>query len=255
MKLTSFCLVFLVSFSLLPTFSCRNKCKGVTPTSADFDMSEVYLDEYVPMINGDTLLQGANGVTVKFKANDETAKEFQWKIGTDARVFTKKEFSLDFDILSTIEVMLIVKKDVDPMCAANDDGIDTIKKSFTILPIERSLAYGIYNGFLTDNPLDTFNFSLAYYPMEDGANYDNFPKGCFARQKSDHYVGMRYKGFFLSNTVPTYANPTGNSACIKPYNTVATLQKDGKTLEFTFKQWSDAQQKGVQKTFIGKKIK
>jgi hypothetical protein len=240
-----------MSFSLLSIFSCKDKCKGVTPTSADFDMSEEYLDEYVPMVDGDTLLQGANGVTVKFKANDATAKEFQWKIGTDPRVFTKKEFTLDFDVLSTIDVTLIAKKDIDPMCSGTDDGIDTIKKKFTVLPIEKSLAYGVYNGFLTDNPSDTFNFSLAYYPTEDFANYDNLPKGCFARQKSDHAVGMRYKGFFLSKDVPTKPN----GVCIQAYSSLATLQKDGKTLEFTFKQWSDTQQKGIQKTFIGKKIK
>jgi hypothetical protein len=243
----------LVLFAVLITAACCKKdpCANQTATSADFDMSQVYLNEYVPMINGDTLLEGANGVTIKFKATDSTAKEYKWKIGTDPRVFTQKEFKLDFGAFNTIDVTLIITKDIDPLCAGTDDGVDTIRKVFTVLPIEKSLAYGVYNGFLTDNPLDTFNFTLAYFPTEDFANYDNLPKGCFARQKSDHAVIMRYKGFFLGKDVPTKPN----GSCIQAYNSLATLQNDYKTLEFTFKQWSDVQQKGIQKTFIGKKIR
>ena len=133
-----------------PSCTNYNPCKNVQETKADFWQHLPEFERFKDMwsYRPDYLdFLGSNGVALTV----DTAKQYEyieWQIGSEKiynqRIVTRTNFPENEDI----PITLIVKNKPNKICLPNDDGIDTITKTY------RTYSRNNYDylGFLT-NPL------------------------------------------------------------------------------------------------------
>lgn len=134
--------VLLASFVFI-IFSCKKEqpqpnnglknCDCAHQVNANFSIEEiasvVNQDQY--LTETDTIYAGKN---VRFYAKEDSA-EYTWYIGSE--VLTTREVKRYFSSAYagiTIPISLVVKKKPNSICFPNDDGYDSISKSFYIVP-------------------------------------------------------------------------------------------------------------------------
>lgn len=134
--------VILASFVFI-IFSCKKEqpqpnnglknCDCAHQVNANFSIEEiasvVNQDQY--LTETDTIYAGKN---VRFYAKEDSA-EYTWYIGSE--VLTTREVKRYFSSAYagiTIPISLVVKKKPNSICFPNDDGYDSISKSFYIVP-------------------------------------------------------------------------------------------------------------------------
>jgi hypothetical protein len=151
-------------------------CWRETPVSAEFTiMQGLGYNEQRRYFEGDTFRTGF----VRLQAL-QNLDSYEWHIGSDNRVFSEKTIELNYSPnTGWIDVMLIGKKKHKTGCLL-DDGIDTIQKSFYLVPRDSILLKGKYRGISLSEPLDTFEFEFMYdfstNPFSIGLSH--FPNGC-----------------------------------------------------------------------------
>lgn len=244
--------VFILAICLIFCGSCKDECKNQLGTSADFDIETLFAghaeDEYI-LVNSDTVRKGA---VVRFKAKDSTA-QYEWKIGHDPRKFSNQSVSLEFDIVGTIPITLMVQKMVDKKCFPNDDGKDTIQKSFTV--VDKTLAPirvgQILEGYVTSRPQEIFRITLQD-DISVGPFLNNFPNGCFRPLVETsrghlqvHTVNYRYFRF------GTFEHLETKWACPVPYGW-GKVDTDQSSVKLTYQIQDTARKKIISETFIGK---
>jgi hypothetical protein len=110
----------------------QDPCACASEVSADFDILERHIQlANSPLILTDHVL-GAGSKQVRFRAKEEDA-EYTWYIGLD--IETERETFKNFGpqwIGSTIPITLVVKKEPNNICFPEDDGYDSITKTFNI---------------------------------------------------------------------------------------------------------------------------
>lgn len=154
-------------FLLFVIVSCGKKdapvdpCAGAKPFKADFYIQEQVGDS---LIKTDKVMQYA---FVVFEAFDNYTS-FKWKIGDDARSFTDKKVRLLFtDSIPNVSVQLIATRKADP-CFPNDKMIDTITKSFSVIPWRKCPLIGTYIGTFQSNKTKIDTVKLLLLPQPDG---------------------------------------------------------------------------------------
>lgn len=151
MKLITW-LSFIVFFGLT---SCKkiqpqfpqpvNPCDCQKPVSADFvigESFEVVNGEWV-FIPTDTTLHSRS---VNFRTIDE-ADEYKWNIGFGT--YNTRNVNLFFDeqnMNSTISVTCVVRKTPNTYCFPNDDGYDSIVKTFRVSQYPQIIGDYVYLG-------------------------------------------------------------------------------------------------------------
>jgi len=123
-------------------FACRKEqmeignaedpCDCASEVSADFDILERHIQlAQSEFIVTDHVL-GGGSKQVRFRAIEKDA-EYKWFIGLDVEVEkeTFKNFGSQW-IGSTIPITLVVKKEPNLICFPDDDGYDSITKTFNI---------------------------------------------------------------------------------------------------------------------------
>ncbi len=205
-------------------FSCSDEpvkpdpCSGKHPVTAEFKMYEQL--KYDTLYTTDTSLQYN---FVHFKAVGDYDK-YEWQIGLDDSVFTHKEVKLRFnEAYGPINIRLIVKGKPDTTCFPDDDGIDTVNKTLTVVSWHPGLStnhvgsalVGRYKGATIGNPLDTFIVEIKHDTAYDNGEIisrhyyiNNMPKGCKGIGPYDHStprgsitMGYRALRFALCNSV------------------------------------------------------
>lgn len=153
-------------------------CWRETPVSAEFTiMQGLGYNEQRRYFPGDTFETGF----VRLQALQKL-DSYEWHIGSDNRVFSGQTVELNYSPnTGWINVMLIGKKKHRTGCLPDDDGIDTIQKSFYLVPFDTSLVKGIYRGVSLSQPLDTFEFEfkVGWFGNHHYDGPSQFPKGCF----------------------------------------------------------------------------
>ena len=173
----------------LIVFGCRKEqpqlinptadCDCAEEVSADFEIREQEaLQQFNPMgTNTDTIFHTKN---VIFKALEENA-EYTWYLGNE--VITEKEFGRYFSDVwagQTIDVSLVVKKNPNSICLPNDDGYDSIHKSFYVQTMSAydETYFENNNTFLEGtyrvaalNSIDSFEVNIDYLVSSAGNNY------------------------------------------------------------------------------------
>lgn len=158
-----------------PQKSDPNPCLNTTEFKADFKIEEQVGNNWV---ESDTMLINY----IRFRATADY-DSYRWTVGNDNRVFTTKQFGLQFsraEIGQEIEVTLIATGKKTP-CFPNDDGIDTLRKKIRLIDGKQSTIVGEYEGYVEGRPNDIFTVKIQYildYDNEPWYFIRNINKGC-----------------------------------------------------------------------------
>ncbi|PWH85614.1 hypothetical protein [Brumimicrobium oceani] len=149
-------ILLLTSVFLLVLFSCKkdqleikktaDPCECASEVSADFVIEEqLYNVPHYDWVETDTAF---NETELQFRALEENA-EYKWYIGIEE--FETKTASRYFSnqwIGNNIPITLVVKKEPNKTCFPNDDGYDSITKTFFVsqYPIENGVNQDIEFG-------------------------------------------------------------------------------------------------------------
>jgi hypothetical protein len=116
-----------------------------------------------------------SNTTIEFKANQTNALSYAWSFPNGQNTSDKATFSLGIrnNFGNTIPIQLIVKYKPDKKCFPNDDGIDTLQKSFYIVEYDKEAAWvGIFRGHNEDKPNHTFEIIIKFIPeLTDSMKY------------------------------------------------------------------------------------
>jgi hypothetical protein len=178
--------------------TCRDKepdpCKDLKPFEANFTIEEAIEDT---TFVSDTCLVN-RFVVFRAKAGYDS---YEWTVGSDSRTFKDSVFALYFENpASGIQVRLIAKKKPNTACFPQDNGIDTLTKSLTIVKPEQVVIPGVYRGALVSNPADVFEVRIEQHPLYP-SHYDiyNINKGCNQGWQVEERLG--YSGIYFDNSV------------------------------------------------------
>jgi hypothetical protein len=182
-------------------------CANVTPIAKDFQMYMIVTnpvgyetDTFMVPQQIDTFYGSQMYLdflpAITFDAGLIDAKAFNWKIGDDPRIFTKNKFYLSFNTphnsVDKINVSLFRERYTD-VCLPNDNGKDTIQKSFYIANDQKipPPQVGRFKGYVVGQEQDTFSIHIYYGPKAEFYLIDNFPKGASV---DNPIVSGGYKG-------------------------------------------------------------
>lgn len=150
-----------------------NPCEGKEPFAADFTIEEKVGD--TSFVTDKALAPGY----VFFKAQGDY-DSVRWIIGGPQNTSTKLQHVLYFENPEgSINVTFIGYRKPDTQCFPNDNGIDTVQKTFTVIRRDQNAdIVGNFFGYNESNPADTFTVSVIYYDDVWGYFVKNLPKNC-----------------------------------------------------------------------------
>lgn len=177
--------------------------------------------------------------SISFTANDNY-DSYEWKIGDDNSTYTTKSCSTIFlTAEGDVTVRLIAKGKKNPY-APNDDGVDTVYKTFKVMEWGKSQTIGEYEGYVEGRPNDKFTVTVKHINIDFYSKYfiKNIQKGCVGyntpsgidpanyNQGIDNcYPGGKVLYFNWQNTV------IGN--CRQPKGMVKMLNKNTIIVDYT----------------------
>ena len=209
-------ILLLTSVFLLALFSCKkdqlelkktkDPCSCASEVSADFVIEESSGGFIGDLTETDTILKNK---WVYFTALEKDAV-YKWYIGVE--VFTEHSANRYFDdtwVGSNIPITLVVKKDPNSTCFPNDDGYDSITKSFNVskYPISTGVPFsdveagpieGMYRVKSSHLP-DSFDIEVNITTGGQGGNlgryfnitnYNGFGDSCIEQSE---VKGMNYR--------------------------------------------------------------
>lgn len=155
---------------------CQNydPCYGIQEIKADFEIGQIFSARLSPLADPyQAFVQDSifpRVCSIKFKANLEGAK-YKWILG--AEVIEKKEFSRVFiEPAGEISVTLMVEKEPNSSCHPQDDGRDTLTKTFKLVEYCDLQSVGAYRGLIDDSK-DSITWKLLMVDASFG-KYTNF---------------------------------------------------------------------------------
>lgn len=196
-------LMFVFLFLLVSsTFYCKDDdmdpcdIEGIEPISAAFTTSHnLGFQDSIRRIESDTFVTGRN---IIFSAK-QNGLSYKWIIGSDARVFEEKEFSLRFDNVAgeNVPIQLIVEGEPDLECFPEDDGRDTLFREIHFVDANECPIFGMYRGVMGSMPNDTFIIDIQYILPDGDTNIDNLPNGCIREDFDKVSFLVTYRDFHI----------------------------------------------------------
>lgn len=197
--------------------------------------------------------------TVVFAA-DPAYSSYEWKVGSDARTFTKQQFSVEFTQPVRVTVQLIGHRTPNTACFPMDKGVDTLRRVLTVLPpspvaIPHTAIEGKFQGATTDAPTDTFTIRIFRGPNLNDPTQEriylfNVNKGCQVPGRPALVV-HGYQGFDFYQDVPGF--PFNGCKLVSGSGALDLMDRRQIRLDYT-EQDNGASPKH-NKTFIGRRIK
>ena len=222
-------------------------CEGKTPVTADFDIyfngydkiKKIYFNYYT-----DTILVW-DRVTFEAKGDYEY---YEWQLGDDPTIYNEKTEIFQFkEAWGELKMRLIVKNPPDTLCFPDDDGIDTVYKTITVIDRDSAAIIGSYIGYHTSDTLDTFIVDVKYEGMDRGLVFYNINRGFHL---PDHFNGNIVQINWLNKFAMMKGDYTYGFGCQSP-DGYAELQEDNKTLIVNYEAGPYDDRKEY--TFIGVK--
>ena len=235
---------------------CKTPCEDITnPECENYDPCHAQTNAAFIVI--DSLGYGTNDVGhtfvtdtfwqnkyIRFRALHDNAT-YEWKIGSDPHIWTKKEFNLYFDeaAVGNISVRLVTTSPPNADCPG-DDGRDTSYRTIYVFPgsltdLWESLPmFGTFTGYDTDNPDVLYDVSIN---VLDSLGHFGYLIGLNNCLDNTYDFLASYRGFvWESDNIINCSNPKG----------YATLGDDLKTLTILY---NVGEVGGIrtEKTFIG----
>ena len=188
----------ILSFlGLLTLAGCQHKdpdpCAAQTPTSAAFTMQEQLgiLGKFRRFQVDSAIASGI--VPVVFTALDSTAEVYEWRIGTESQPRLGRSIVLGFqNPYDAVDIRLTVKKQPNPHCFPDDDGVDAQQQKLVIIPREESPIIGVYEGYNLSAPGNRFRITI------ESGGILNLPRGCRYDLRNDFLLGARSVYVFSS---------------------------------------------------------
>jgi hypothetical protein len=200
-------------YTLILTISILLGCCKDEPECSSSMETKAYFEGYntenlklwqeikYPLIENDT-----NWAHMTFVAkNIENATYYKWIIGAEEIENTPTVFRQGFPRNVLVPITLIVKKTPNKNCFPNDDGIDTLTKTYYFTDKQRRWyredgSYLYFRGSFSHKPMDSFTF---YLSADRGIRINrmdtiyDFPcKG----DKMMHYLGENKYNSFIGQT-------------------------------------------------------
>jgi hypothetical protein len=258
MKLKLFALATL---GILGLTTCSEPCPEKI-NHADFTLST----------NGIMTDTFASPSSIHLKANYPNAISYAWSFPNGQNTSNKSSF--DIGIVNNegndIPVQLIVKYPPDTKCFPNDDGIDTLKKSFHILKRGGLPAWmGTFRGYSEDNPKHLFDVTiLETPPLTDsmrtvctscclgrcytGLRLFNLPEGC-GGGRTDIYIPVPIIDYNFASYYDFEFGLDFEAGNCK-YSSGKGIITPDRNIRIDYYYMGD-NEKIISKRFIGKKIK
>lgn len=263
---------FIVGIAVLIASGCKDKCKDPTdpdcpnynpchdfePASAEFKMLDIPTPTYNWSCDGqpprnlefevDTIFGIDTEIT--FRALHQ-ADKYEWRVGSDARVWTTKEFALTFgpEAIGQIQVQLITEKRAMPRCGGTEFTRDTLTRNLIVkgLPDNPyvngwSLIFGKWQGFNEDSPAAIFDLEIT--PGFPFCRLDGLFPACV--NKPLHVgIDLRYM-YIVKEYVAECRNVCG----------LGFLQPDNRTLiiDYYYEEPPGPSGQRVKKKFVGTKV-
>ncbi|MDX2284340.1 MAG: hypothetical protein NW241_09265 [Bacteroidia bacterium] len=220
------------------------KCPNYDPcwdqleVSAAFVMEEevgsfAYVDTLYYLAT-DTALEGNH---VWFRALQE-AERYEWKIGTDSRIFNKREFALFFRDPAEVQVTLAVQRTPNTQCYPGDNGLDTVRRRLVIVPRDQAAIVGVYRGAATAAPQEVYEMEIfRRYLLADSTKFDRYRltgvhPGCDNTERYDVMTtDAAFRGFVFSTR-----GPDTTTGCFLSWG-AAMLSPAGDSLEVRFRKY------------------
>jgi hypothetical protein len=243
----------LILISLFQLLGCDSSneidpCKDKSPVTAAFTIHESFALGYRPeweVYDTDTV----RSIYVTFTAIEENAT-YEWTLGAETiteRSFTRSEFPRG----ENIEVTLKVTKNANTNCFPEDDGQDTVTRTFYVTPgWDNSLFQDEFEGFHTDKPLEKFTIVIDdYYKIPDDPIEQYFIRIINLVPDCDIIGFAIQERAYKEN----YFKDGGDLNCLNPIGImrISDSTNDSLTIKYTIKKASDDFVIRISKTFIG----
>ena len=214
-------------------FSCNktqvspvDPCANEKPFKANFYIQESVGDS---LVKTDKVMQYGTAV---FNASS-VYDTYEWKIGNDDRTFKTKKVSLLFkDSIKEVSVRLIATKKPNA-CFPNDKTIDTVYKSFSVIPWREWPLRGTYIGSFDSDKSKNDSVKLVFIPTPDGwgdFQIININCGCNL-DSSISWIGNRGSMAFTFKEICTFY-----AGCKGPSAWVQLKGLDTLIVDFTYKE-------------------
>jgi hypothetical protein len=219
---------------LIPQRTQGWDCDGEEPRDLEFVVDTVF----------------ANSSAVYFRAEQADSEEegisYEWKVGTDARTWTSRQFELRFaeNAIGDIPITLIVEKADPHSCGGADFTRDTFTKVLHVIPVPDDVytggtwspVFGVWEGHNLDDESDSFQIEIM-------PNWElhGFIGDCVYRWPDDIAINLT---FFYVEDRTTCADLCG----------VGTLSGDRRELTFKYSYRADNGE-WVYRTFVGEKLR
>lgn len=192
----------IIALMMYATLSCKRRQDPVpVPDTTSFFKADFKIEEQVGNVwmETDSVMQ-SNGIRFTATADYDS---YEWKIGDDARTYTTKSCATIFlQVEGDVNVRLIARGKKNPL-NPNDDGIDTIQKTFRVIEWHKSATIGEYEGYIEGRPNDIFRVTIKYIAEGNMPSYfiKNINKGCTG-QPDNSGVHPAYKNQGISTGFP-----------------------------------------------------
>ena len=163
------------------------------------------------------------GATVYFRALSNNIATYEWKVVTDARTFTGKEFHLGFDgYEGNVIIRCISTLYYHGDCLTEEELKDTTYQTITIVDggFYGSQVYGEYIGTDTTDPSEEYTLTL----IKEGEDLWHSQRLFGINNQCDYPIGLRFGAgykWFVSNHDDIWCRETV---------VIGRLQEDNNTL-------------------------
>ena len=162
---------------------------------AKADASFVVLDSITPTW-ADTSISFISktfntGATVYFRALNKNMASYEWKVGTDDRVWTDSEFHLGFDgYEGSVTIRLVTTVTDNNSCLNEVEMRDTSYQTFNVIQLEpyTSPIFGEYQGINTTSPNDIYSLVV----LGEGANLWHSSRLFGLTIPCEYPIGLRF---------------------------------------------------------------
>ena len=158
-----------------------------------------------------------NSQTVALQGPGAPYTRYEWLVGpTFQRTGRTTAVRFDAQTLGPVPVRLIATRPPNTACFKNDEGVDTLTQTLTLMPFrdQRAPIYGKFQGSHLDTPRDTFTVRIysgpnSVFPNNPAAEPSNYavglPKGC---RKPYVDIGLTWRGITANSGGCTSLNIT-----------------------------------------------
>lgn len=240
----------LLAASSLGLAGCRDKAPAPDPCQGQ--LANPLTLRFIEAFGTPTPDTAYNNQPMVFEAPGAPYTSYKWLIGqVDERTGRRTGVSFDRYTLGQLSVRLIATRPPNKACFKNDDGVDTLTKTLTLVPYrdQRAPIYGRFRGANKDTPSDTFSVRIyqgpnVAYPNNPAAEPSNYivgvPKGC---NKPYLDIGLTWRGITSSG---------GSGGCTGLDITKGYLTtRDSLRLEYR----TQVSPTIIDKVFVGKRVR